>query len=377
LYLPVLTIIFLKQNLNYFDVSILLFVYYIILALFEIPSGSLADIFGYKHVIVLGEIFKGIGLLILWLGENFQILILGQVFCGLGYVLASGADSALLYSTCTKLNKSDEYKIHESRSHGYVFVSILLAGILGGIVAGYDIKLPLILTVPFHFAAMVVALTFIEFKDRDRENTRTTFFIRIIDNLKEKPVLLGYTALYAIFRAIILTIFVYIMPLFFFIKMKIDIIYFGLILGSFTLISFNIGRNANKIVAIAGERNAIFIMIATLFGSILCLIYGDIFGLLAPALMGISAGLIRPLALWRINELVISDIRATILSFAEFLYGICNALFILLVGYITNIYDSIPASLNVLLVLAVVVAILFSILFIILHRNIKDTQLTS
>jgi MFS family permease len=69
------------------------------IALFEVPSGYIADIWGRRRAILLGSAFFAVGFLCLWSADTFVDFLIYEVVLGVGYSLISGADLALLYDT--------------------------------------------------------------------------------------------------------------------------------------------------------------------------------------------------------------------------------------------------------------------------------------
>ncbi|MCB1705195.1 MAG: MFS transporter [Halioglobus sp.] len=69
------------------------------IALFEVPSGYIADIWGRRRAILLGAVFFAIGFLFLLLADSFVDFLIYEVILGLGFSLVSGADLALLFDT--------------------------------------------------------------------------------------------------------------------------------------------------------------------------------------------------------------------------------------------------------------------------------------
>lgn len=69
------------------------------IALFEVPSGYIADMWGRRRAILLGAAFFAIGFLCLLQAESFVDFLIFEVVLGLGFSLISGADLALLYDT--------------------------------------------------------------------------------------------------------------------------------------------------------------------------------------------------------------------------------------------------------------------------------------
>lgn len=77
-------------------------------AIFEVPSGYIADIWGRRRAILLGSLCNGIGFLSLLWADGFVDFLVYEVMLGLGWSLISGADLALLYDTETTLAEQGE-----------------------------------------------------------------------------------------------------------------------------------------------------------------------------------------------------------------------------------------------------------------------------
>lgn len=339
-YLPILVVFFLKQNLNYFEVGLLLACYGLTLTVFEMPAGYLADKTSNKMSIFMGEIIKTLGLLCLaFLSFNIWYLILGQVLCGLGYVLASGADSSLLCKTFNQLGKPDEYQNHEAGSHGYLFLAILISGVMGGFLADIDIRIPLLATVPFSIISSIIALSFVEPEIKKNEKKKPdSFNLRsIMNTIKEKPKILFFSLYYSIIRAVVLATFVGFLPIYFTFELKVELFLYGIILGLFTLVALVTGKNARYFLDKFKEPAIVLTITLTLitaFGILAFFRHNFILGVLLPSLFGCASGFIRPLAIAKINELVSDEERATVLSFAETLYGLFNSLILILVSLV-------------------------------------------
>jgi MFS family permease len=72
-------------------------------AILEVPSGYIADIWGRKQAIVLGSLLNGVGFLYLVWADSFADFLLYEFCLGVGVSLISGADLALLYDSETWL----------------------------------------------------------------------------------------------------------------------------------------------------------------------------------------------------------------------------------------------------------------------------------
>ena len=69
------------------------------IALCEVPSGYIADIWGRRRAIMVGSALNAIGFFSLLWADTFMDFLLYELILGVGFSLISGADLALLYDT--------------------------------------------------------------------------------------------------------------------------------------------------------------------------------------------------------------------------------------------------------------------------------------
>ena len=115
--MPIIVLFFQEHGLTLTEVMILQSVYSFSVALFEIPSGYIADIFGRKRTIVLSTIFTFIGFLVFSFYGGFYAFAIAQVLVGIGGSLMSGSDSAIIYDTLLETNSKTTYTKIEGRSY--------------------------------------------------------------------------------------------------------------------------------------------------------------------------------------------------------------------------------------------------------------------
>ena len=85
-------------------------VFHIVSLIFEIPSGMLADIYGRKKMLVLGNIMMITGDLIMFFSNNYYMVLLSMPFHALSYNFASGSGEALAYDSMKRENKEAGYE---------------------------------------------------------------------------------------------------------------------------------------------------------------------------------------------------------------------------------------------------------------------------
>ncbi len=112
---PIYGPFFLANGLPKGDLFLLQSVVAVVMVLWEIPSGYLADRWGRRRCIVLGDTFYVAAMLIFVFGHSFLPFCVAQAFLALGAGLVSGADTALLYDTLDVKDKVKEYQTLESR----------------------------------------------------------------------------------------------------------------------------------------------------------------------------------------------------------------------------------------------------------------------
>ncbi len=172
-------IYFTQIGLSFFQISILFAVWGFSKIIFEIPTGAIADIFGRKFSVVLGNIIYGFSLIFVPIFNNFYFLIFLFVLLGLSVTLVSGADDALIIDYLKRKRRKDLIQDYFIK-HSSIFS---LAGIFSGLIGAFTVKylgLKNIWTVA-GIAALIGTSVIFFFVD-EKFNKRK---IKIIDQLKE------------------------------------------------------------------------------------------------------------------------------------------------------------------------------------------------
>jgi len=103
----VFTLYFLSNGLSQTQIALLFSIFMISLALLEIPTGAISDLFGHKTSIFWGIIIESLYFLIFALSRNFFFFAIGMLVAALGIALQSGAISSLIY----EILKKNKYKL--------------------------------------------------------------------------------------------------------------------------------------------------------------------------------------------------------------------------------------------------------------------------
>ncbi len=76
------------------------------IALCEVPSGYIADIWGRRNAVLVGSALNAVGFMSLFWADTFVDFLVYEMILGVGFSLISGADLALLYDTEVYLQKT-------------------------------------------------------------------------------------------------------------------------------------------------------------------------------------------------------------------------------------------------------------------------------
>ena len=357
--MPIIVLFFQEHGLSLTHVMLLQSIYSLSVAIFEIPSGYIADIFGRKKTIVLSTVFAFIGYSVFSFYGGFYAFAIAQVLIGIGGSLMSGSDSAIIYDTLIETNNKKSYTKIEGRSYAIGNFSEALAGILGGFLAVSSIYLPIYVQTFIILFSIPIALTLVEptihnEKKLDRSFSAIIGVVKfaIIEHTKLRWLIIYSTAI----GVATLSIAWFAQP--FFKEVGIPLAYFGIIwaglnfsagLTSFNSHKFEKNKNNYKLL--------IYISLLMITSFILLGFNNSIFGLTFIFIIYLLRGIVTPILRNEININTTSNKRATVLSIRSFFIRISFAICAPILGYIAENYS----LANSFYILAVAVG-LFSLL---------------
>ena len=360
--MPIIVLFFQEHGLSLTEVMILQAIYSLSVALFEIPSGYIADIFGRKQTIVFSTIFSFIGFLFFSFYGGFYAFALAQVLVGIGGSLMSGSDSAIIYDTLLETKSKTSYTKIEGRNYAIGNFSEAFAGILGGFLAVGSIYMPIYVQTFILFFSIPIAFTLIE-PSMHKENKLDRSFkavlevvkFAIIDNQKLKWLIIYSSAM----GVATLSMAWFAQP--FFKSINVPLAYFGILWAvlnfSTGITSFNVHKLDNK----NNKYKTLFYISLSMFMSFILLGFIDsFFGLIFILFIYLLRGLVTPILRNAINENTTSNKRATVLSIRSLIIRISFAICAPILGYIADNH-SLAISFYVLAIVVGFFSILSSI----------------
>jgi MFS family permease len=357
--MPIIVLFFQEHGLTLTEVMVLQSIYSLSVALFEIPSGYIADIFGRKQSIVVSTIFSFIGFLVFSFYGGFYAFAVAQVLVGIGGSLISGSDSALLYDTLLETGDKTTYTKIEGRSYAVGNFSEALAGILGGFLAVGSIYLPVYVQTAILFFSIPIALSLVEPTMHEENKLDRSFSaimevvrFAIIDHAKLRWLIIYSSAM----GVATLSMAWLAQP--FFKEVGVPLFYFGILWAGLNFSAGLTSFNAYKFDKKKNNYNTlIYLSLAMIISFILLGFNNSLFGLIFIFIIYLLRGIVTPILRNEININTTSNKRATVLSVRSFIIRISFAICAPILGYIAENHS----LSNSFYVLAVVVG-LFSLL---------------
>lgn len=351
-HLPFLVIFLYKQNYTIFNIEFIMAIYGISIFLYSNLSKSLKinSLISHKHILIISELIKIIGLAIMLISKNITELVFSQIFLGIGYGVSAGIDSQII-------NKyiSDNGKF-QSKSNSYMFISLLTAGLLGSILFDYNIRLPFIASIT---ASLIAILSCIILLPNDKMSICSKYRNEKIPFTKKE---LEIIYIYSFSRGIILTYFSGFLPYHLFVDLKIPIYAFILILTSYTFVG---NLSSKYILNFINDKTALLVMKISLILSLM-MFFSDklMLIIIGTLLLGITSGAVRPICYNKLREL--NSNISIISNVMESIYSIINVVILLLGGLLYENY-----SFNALLMLLIIIFIIYFIKIITLNKYIQ------
>ncbi|MFA6696528.1 MAG: MFS transporter, partial [Sphaerochaeta sp.] len=106
--------------------------------LMEVPTGSVADIWGRKVSRLSGRLFGALSLAIMFLAPTFPLQVVGFICSALGYNLESGAGDALLYDSLLLDGQESSYLRVKGLDELLYQSCSVVAFLVGGLLATLD-----------------------------------------------------------------------------------------------------------------------------------------------------------------------------------------------------------------------------------------------
>ncbi len=307
------------------EIGFLESIFHVASMIFEVPSGTLADVFGRKKTMVASCVMAIISSIIMVLSDSFFTIALAMITSAFSYNLASGTREALAYDSLKEAGIENEYDKFASNDMVIYEITSSAATLLAGVALMLGHKKAYIIDVLVGILAVILALSLTEIKTDIHNETSikkrfievATSSIRFIhDNRK--------TRLIIVFNALIGAVDILIL---FFLQAKLPEMGLGTILLGPALFGMGLGAAVGaKVIEFFPNvryRNISifsFIGVAVAFSSVFthnvyAMIIGGFIGAFADDFLEVRTDVV-------LNNMIPSNQRATLMSINSFIYSV-------------------------------------------------------
>ena len=362
LVMPIIVLFYEDHGLGLQDVFILKSVYSIAAVALEIPSGYLADVWGRKKCLLLGSVLFFGGYLCYSFTSTFAAFLCAELLLGIGQTLVNGADSALLYDTLVHHKQENLYLRYEGRITMIGNFAEAIAGVFGGLLAAYSLRLPFIGQATVAFMGIPAAMALHEYTANNKVSNPASEILRIIKySLLENKQLCCNIMFSGIIGTATLTMAWFVQPVL--MELKTPTSYYGII---WTVLNLTVGISAlytDRIEKILGMRKVDTLILLVIVGGYVSLAFNlTYWGLAILFIFYVVRGFATPILKGYINKITFSEMRATVLSIRNFIIRLMFAGIAPFIGWLNDFY-----SLKVALLVSAAIIAIPGILFLVLQ----------
>lgn len=152
------TLYFLSHGLSQTQIGQLFALFMISLAILDIPTGGLSDMYGHKTSVAVGLFFHSLGSLSFFLFPYWSGFQVGMILSALGLALESGAWSSLIYEILQKNKQEKTFQKVLGRGSAFMLAGAIIFAPIGTILYKIAPSLPYFLAAFFIFLACIVIL---------------------------------------------------------------------------------------------------------------------------------------------------------------------------------------------------------------------------
>ncbi|MEG2277795.1 MAG: MFS transporter [Odoribacter sp.] len=337
--MPIIVLFYQENGLGLKDIFLLKSVYSIVLVALDIPTGYLADIWGRRNCLLTGCLIAFGGYICYSLSATFAAFFLAEILLGIGQSLVSGADSALLYDTMLHYKRENEYLKYEGKVTMIGNFSEAFAGIIGGLLATFSLRLPFFCQIFIAFIGIPAAFALHELNAQTRivhpiKNILNIIRYSLITNKK-----LCYDIMFSgIIGAATLTMAWFVQPVL--MEIHLPTVLFGVV---WTVLNLTVGIAAlysDALNAWLGENRTYTLILLFIVGGYVAISFSlTIFSLFLFFLFYIVRGFATPILKGYINRQTFSEMRATVLSIRNFIIRLIFAVIAPFIGWLNDAFS--------------------------------------
>lgn len=345
-----------ERGMNMSQVGFLEAILHLAIVFFEVPTGMIADIYGRKVSLVLGQLISLLYAVFMLISGQFFIFTLAFAFLGFSSTFKSGADQALLYDSLKKIKREKDYTKILGNQTAIILISFSLAKLIGGFMAEINWDIVYISIFSFQLIGLLPILMLIEptsnkdksykkCNDKQKKKIHKKYipfsafkkqFIESAEVWKKQPKLHIPIALYVMLISVITVIIFYAQEHFArqgFSESQIGIIFtIESILGVFAAkVAYRI-ENRWESIKIFRTIYSIFILIVIVFA-----FSRNLLAVISLFILGMLSEFIEPIFSNFVHSKIVSKVRATFFSMISLLNSLLVVIMFPLFGFIVDL----------------------------------------
>ena len=162
----------------------------IAVCLLDIPMGYIADRCNRKLLNIVGDIGVAFTFLFYAFSDNMYMVLVAECLLGIFMAMTNGVDQAFIKYNCDMLDKTGNlFKKLNIKIFTLKYISLLLATIVGGFIAKYNLRLSILISFVPYFIGGIIAIRIKDFNvklESKQKNLFKDFFINIKTILADK-----------------------------------------------------------------------------------------------------------------------------------------------------------------------------------------------
>ncbi|MFX0114820.1 MAG: MFS transporter [Candidatus Hodarchaeota archaeon] len=143
---PIWTLYLNDLGYDIFTITVLDVIFFVTIAIAEIPTGTIADKVSRKLSLLIGVLLYIIGITVFVFAINLWVLVFAYIIWAIGMTFWSGADQAFLYDSLKSSNREHEFQQIYGKAIFLDGAAMAFASIIGGFLASFSLRLPFLLT---------------------------------------------------------------------------------------------------------------------------------------------------------------------------------------------------------------------------------------
>jgi len=324
LWVPIWVVFLQRKGLNLTEVGLLEGIAWTITAFLEVPTGAIADRWGRKASIAMGASLYGLAMFLILAQALSPAFLLGYALWNSSTAFVSGADSALLYDSLKADGRAKEAAKQSGRYAAINQASQGVASLVGAAIATIDITLCFTICGFLGLAAAALVLTI---REPPRASEDGEKYIGYWKNLKtavriaaRRPVVRALVLLSATIATVPLVVY-YVLLQPYAVGVGLPLAGLGVVVIAVQLSTVIASWLAHRTTGRFELTSVVAIALAVFIGATAILAALPSIPVLAFMLaVALVPALLTPLLSARLNDLIPSRQRATILSLGALLF---------------------------------------------------------